>query len=171
MKLLLKIKHWQLFLLLIGCMVAQSFFAFNAPIPFLSEMFTLVFLLIFIGWLASIGFEANRRLPSELQASQKPMFVALIYAALYAVVFSVWLSPGSSKEPPNMNLILPFHILAMAGIFYSLGYTAKRLTTMTKGQKVSFYEYSGPFFLLWFFPIGVWFVQPRVNALLGSENA
>ena len=171
MKFLLKIKHWQLFLILVGSMVAPSFFAFGSPVPFLSEVLTLAFLLILIGWLASIGHEANKRLPRELQASQIPMFVALTYAALYSVVFSVWLAPGSGSEPSNMKLILPFHLLAMAGIFYSLGYTAKRLTTVSKGQKVNFFDYSGPFFLLWFFPIGVWFIQPRVNTLLGSENA
>jgi hypothetical protein len=30
---------------------------------------------------------------------------------------------------------------------------------------VSFYDFSGPFFLLWFFPIGIWIIQPRINRL------
>jgi len=43
-----------------------------------------------------------------------------------------------------------------------------RLVTLERRQPVTFFDYSGPFFLFWFFPIGVWFIQPRVNKLLGT---
>jgi len=32
-------------------------------------------------------------------------------------------------------------------------------------KAAGFYEYSGPFFLIWFFPIGLWIIQPRINRL------
>ena len=65
--------------------------------------------------------------------------------------------------------MVPMHLLAMLGIFYALVFTANRLTTLERKQQVSFFDYSGPFFLLWFFPIGIWFIQPRVNKLLGND--
>ena len=37
---------------------------------------------------------------------------------------------------------------------------------MRAGRRAdSFYDYAGAFFLLWFFPLGIWILQPRVNAL------
>ena len=63
------------------------------------------------------------------------------------------------------------HLLAMAAIFYALGFTSKQLVKLEQRENVSFFNYSGPFFLFWFFPIGIWFIQPKVNKLLGQENA
>jgi hydrogenase maturation factor len=37
------------------------------------------------------------------------------------------------------------------------------------GRTVSFYDYAGPFFLWWFFPLGIWFVQPRINRLFANS--
>ena len=172
MRLFVKAKHWQLFIVLFGCMIAPSFFIFESAIPFAFEAFTIIFMLGFFGWLWPVGSECNKRTPVELQKSPLPVLFGLVYAALYAVVFSILLAPEPGDiESSNMAYILPFHLGAMACIFYSLGYTAKRLVTLQRGQKVGFFEYSGPFFMFWFFPLGIWFIQPKVNSLLGSSNA
>lgn len=171
MRFFVKAKHWQLFAILVGCMFGQSYLGFSADIPFLAEALTLVFLLGFIGWVITIGYESNKRTASELQASPKPMLLGLGYAAAYSVFFSVFFnSSPTGSEPSSMTLILPFHLLAMTCIFYSLVYSAKRLVTYQCGENVSFFEYSGPFFLIWFFPIGIWFIQPKVNEM-ADQNA
>jgi hypothetical protein len=47
---------------------------------------------------------------------------------------------------------------------------AKNLVKAETGKRVTFYDYAGPFFLLWFFPIGVWFIQPRINQLYAEKH-
>jgi uncharacterized RDD family membrane protein YckC len=42
---------------------------------------------------------------------------------------------------------------------------SKNLVLAETSKPASFYDYAGPFFLIWFFPIGVWFTQPRINRL------
>src|SRR5262249_22613374 len=42
---------------------------------------------------------------------------------------------------------------------------SKSLVLAETTKPASFYDYAGPFFLLWFFPLGVWFTQPRINRL------
>ncbi len=54
---------------------------------------------------------------------------------------------------------------------YSLYFVAKNLAMAEKQEKVAFYDYAGPFFLLWFFFIGVWVIQPRINKMFASEPA
>jgi hypothetical protein len=46
---------------------------------------------------------------------------------------------------------------------------SKSLVLAETGKPASFYDYAGPFFLLWFFPVGIWIVQPRVNRLYSER--
>jgi hypothetical protein len=47
---------------------------------------------------------------------------------------------------------------------------ARNLAMAEKQEKVEFYDYAGAFFLLWFFFIGVWFIQPRINRMFAAEH-
>lgn len=173
MSIFLKAKHWQLFLVLVGSMfLAQSIMlsslqdgGISQSVLLMLPTFIMGFLLF--GWLWAIATACSRAMPEELYSLPKPMQFGLIYALIYMGYFGVVFgSPSSSPA----YIFIP-HLLAMAAIFYSLGFTAKQLTKLEQGKNVSFYSYSGPFFLFWFFPLGVWFVQPKVNVLLGNKNA
>lgn len=64
-----------------------------------------------------------------------------------------------------LGIIFPLHFFAMYCMFYLLYFVSKSLTLAESGKPASFYDDSGPFFLLWFFPIGIWIAQPRINRL------
>ncbi len=53
-------------------------------------------------------------------------------------------------------------------MFYDLYFVSKNLVLAETSKSASFYDYAGPFFLIWFFPVGVWFIQPRINRLYGQ---
>jgi hypothetical protein len=44
-------------------------------------------------------------------------------------------------------------------------YAAKTLKTVELGRAVKIDEYAGEAFLIWMIPLGVWFIQPRLNNL------
>ena len=50
-------------------------------------------------------------------------------------------------------------------MFYNLYFVSKSLLIAETGKSATFSEYAGEFFLLWFYPIGVWLIQPRINRL------
>jgi len=50
-------------------------------------------------------------------------------------------------------------------------FVSKSLVLAETGRPAVFYDYAGPFFLVWFFPIGVWIVQPRINRLYERKLA
>jgi hypothetical protein len=172
MSIFLKAKHWQLFLILLGIMFSAQAPIFNSvssqssPNVMAFLLPTLTFALLYFGWLCSVALACSKALPSELYSSPKPMFAGLIYALLY-LIFSSQFFASPNEQPPGY--IFPMHLAAMVAIFYSLGFTAKQLVKLERQQKVSFFSYSGPFFLFWFFPIGVWFIQPKVNQFLGNN--
>lgn len=67
------------------------------------------------------------------------------------------------------GILVVMHLLATIAVLYVLGFSAKNLIMAEKQAAISFFDYAGPFFLMWFFPIGVWFVQPRVNRLVAAR--
>lgn len=174
MSIYLKAKHWQLFIVLVGSMFLAQFIMFNTAMAGDSVntvLLTLPALLIgtlFFGWLWAISSACSKALPAELASSPRPMQVGLVYALIYFIFSSLFFF-GPGNQPPAYVVVM--HFLAMAAILYAMGFTAKQLTKLDQGKDISFYSYSGPFFLFWFFPIGIWFIQPKVNQLLGTKNA
>jgi len=174
----LKLKAWHLFAAFIipGVVGSWSVFDVQAPEEFESSfrnvmLVNIFFGVVFVGWVYSIGISANRRLSSELKLSELPLKLGLGYALVYMFIFTMFVSGiGSPSSSGTFALIMPFHLLAMFGMFFGLWYSAKQLVTLREGKEVSFTDFSGPFFLIWFFPIGVWFVQPMVNELLGEAH-
>jgi hypothetical protein len=176
-------KAWQIFVVLVAPMLAAQFvFAAMIPIPVgrppdmaaldqLTRIMLLVggaMFLFFLSWLLSIGWVSNRRVSAEFRPRARWFFAAPVYAIAY-FTFASYFFPASLAAGESLPwLIFVMHILAMVAIFYVLGFTAKNIMMAERQAPVSFFDYSGPFFLLWFFPIGVWFVQPRVNRLVAA---
>ena len=169
MRFFLTAKAWQVFLLIMASMFVGAFIQ-PAPANFnILMLSTLVFMAVWAAWLWSIANASNNKLEPPLRKSPRLMVVGLVIAASY-LLMAPWLWPDMRTGQGGIPaLMVPMHLLAMLGIFYALVFTANRLTTLERKQQVSFFDYSGPFFLLWFFPIGIWFIQPRVNKLLGND--
>ena len=64
---------------------------------------------------------------------------------------------------------LPF-LYVFYAFFYCLAYPAKALKSIESGKDVSLGDYIGDFFLILFFPIGVWFIQPRLNKIAMKDK-
>lgn len=63
-------------------------------------------------------------------------------------------------------IIVPLHLFSMFCIFYSLYFVAKTFKTVELQREVSFSDFVGEFFLIWFYPIGIWFIQPKINKMI-----
>jgi hypothetical protein len=94
--------------------------------------------------------------------------ISLVYPVVYVPIFFFLVIPDAGVP---IWVILPLHLACMVCIFYLLYFVSKNLLLVETGKQVSFYEYAGPFFLLWFFPIGVWIVQPKVNRLYAEKSS
>lgn len=169
----LRAKHWQLFLVLVGSMFLTQALMLNSVMdggavnPLVMILPTVLVGAVFFGWIWAIASACYRALPRDLASSPRPMKIGLVYALIYISLSGVLLFGAGNQLPGYVALM---HLLAMSAVFYSLGYTAKQLTKLEQKQDVTFFSYSGPFFLLWFFPLGIWFIQPKVNQLLGQEK-
>lgn len=177
----LEAKAWYLFVLIVGGMVSsQGLFMIHvefetgpptAPWEAIPPMF--VWTGCLLAWLWALGTGLNEKVPRPLRMGTGFFKFALAYAFLYMLAFGVvliWIAGGGSGGPKSAVALLLFHLFAMFCMFYVLYFVAKNLTTAERQQKVTFYDYSGPFFLLWFFPLGIWVIQPRVNRMFREEG-
>jgi hypothetical protein len=134
----------------------------------LIAIITGLFMGSFLGWFWSMGSFLSSIVQPALKLKMGFFRFALVYAAIYLPVF---MALFQSLNPTVFAVIMPFHFFAMYCIFYMLYFVSKSLVLVETGKSASFYDYAGPFFLIWFFPIGVWIIQPRINRLYAERTA
>jgi len=180
--LFLRAKHWQIFALLVGvgfvgdvvlivssisatARSPQDFGKIGLPFGFVMALF----MFFFLGWFWSMGSFLSSIVQPSLRLKMGFFRFALVYPGLYIFVFMA-LFQSSTTNPALLAIIFPFHFFAMFCIFYDLYFVSKSLVLAETSKPLSFYDYAGPFFLMWFFPIGVWFTQPRINRLYAERE-
>ena len=191
----LKIKHWQLFLLTIGIpLIAQmtlmySMFneIFNNNEPELYSFDHLIYLLvvillgtgIFFAWMWAISFGLRPKIPQELLFKSTVFKIAFFILIAYIVVISLFvgvlMSSISSNEPDSMPIspfallvLFPLNLLAVLCMFYCMYFSAKTIKTAELQKPVTLSDFAVEFVLFWFYIVGIWILQPRINKLFQS---
>ncbi|MCW8877829.1 MAG: hypothetical protein OQK04_03350 [Kangiellaceae bacterium] len=182
MNVFLKMKSWQVFGLIFGLpfvfqsLLMSRIMSSNTIEP--KEIFGILsymmlgFMAIFMTWFWGLGTGLNNIVKPEIRPSSKLFKFGIIYSASYMILFMLFMTRFVEQEELGsmMGVIFPLHLFAMFCMFYGLHFIAKNLVMAEKNEAVKFGEFSGPFFLIWFFPIGIWFVQPRINKLISNND-
>lgn len=175
---LVRAPHWQIFLLVGGLYFASSvgLILFRLPsahpeklldFPGLLNGFVIALgMSPFFLWFWSMGSFLNELISPENRPGLGFFRFSLTYPPLYFVLF---FAAFGSASPMLWTVIFPLHMLGMVCMFYLLYFVSKSLALVELGRNVTFYDYAGPFFLLWFFPFGVWVVQPRLNRIHAAQ--
>lgn len=171
---LLRAKHWQIFLFLLAgpAMLELAAIGFppNGSSPwrgsgstgYLDLIAMKLAVLCLVAWLGSLASFLRSVQRAELRMKTRFFRFAVAYAAIYSIAFFPEFIPARSVPALVTELL---NLLCVTCLFYVLYFAAKNFALAKTGKPASFDVYVVPFFLLWFFPIGVWFVQPKVNQL------
>jgi len=177
-KFFLKSKHWQLFFILFCLMFVFQVSIFiqvaeNRGIDFFGLQ-TVAFMLCFLSWFYFLITGLNKKIENQnLRINTKYLWIPIVFPILYLTVllsifplgFSISSKGNSDANPMWLLIIFPVHLLSMFCIFFLMYKAAKTIKIAELQKPVSFVDFAGEFFLLWFFPIGVWFLQPKINKL------
>jgi len=142
----LKLPAWLLFIILLSSWIA----------PYGMSLSTVVLCC----WLVLLGISVNRLVPSDYQFSYTWYIFRILFACIYILIIDYFYG---TKIPKS---VYPVHIVASLFIFSSIWTSAKAIVLAETHKKQKFDRYIGTFFLLWFFPVGIWLVQPRLNRLV-----
>jgi hypothetical protein len=165
--------HWQVFTFLMGLlcvgeilMIAVGPKGDSVEIPLVSVIVAELCWICFALWFWSLGSFLNSIVRPDLRLNVRFFQFALAYPPVYMAVFQVVFERPTTAY---VTAMFPFHLLAMFCVFFDLKFVSQSLAMAETGRAVSFYDYAGPFFLLWFFPVGIWFVHPRINRLYDAS--
>jgi hypothetical protein len=118
-------------------------------------------------WLWSLGSFLTSIVRPTQRLSLGFFGFALVCAPVYLFLFNVFFQNLTHLV---LLFVFPLHLLAMFCLVYSFYFVSKSLVSAERGEPVSFSNYAGELFLIWFFPIGIWIVQPRVNRLYADKK-
>lgn len=197
MKVFLRMKHWQLFLLLFGIpfifqvigALSLSYFKNPALLFMVFPLILFLYMIAFFTWFYTLGTNLNRKLPDTVQMSLKRFKIFLSIPFLYFLLICIFLfclfrslaemAASGASDPSAFSaiqphwmifvLVIPLHFFSIFCILYSLYFIAKSLKVAEGQRAVTFNDFAGEFFLIWFFPVGVWFIQPRINRLFSDD--
>ncbi len=191
---LLKAKHWQIFMLTFGIPMIAQFIAmasilahFNIqanpnPAVMLNNIKFIPFLLVlFLGllfmWLWSAGIGLQKRIPENAKMKTNLfkvfLFIPIIYMLILGIVLSYTVNGFFNFDPKsNLGLIvilffvmILLHLLSIFSIFYCIYFVARTIKTAELQRAVVFSDFITEFFMVWFSPLGIWVIQPRINKL------
>ncbi len=145
------------------------------------DWFALVMLcfgLLFFGWLWALAIGLQKWLPVEIKM-KTARFKVFFFIPLAYFLFMISSIPRLFAMDGNsffLNLgiivavIVPLHLFSMFCILHTFYFAAKTLKTVELKRKVVFRDFIGEFFLLWFYFIGIWIIQPKVNQLYEKNS-
>lgn len=188
MKIILTAKHWQLFLVVfmlpfIFESVALPLLLKDYAVDLLIVMPVRMFILFggLFMWLLSIASQLNDMLPEGLRLRPRRFKLLLITAFIYTLFVIGFMGLGCGfgfgtniemGQAPSggmlggvIGLVLPLLFLAYC-VIYCFRFVSVVILSMELQRRVKFFDYLGVFFLLLFFPIGIWILQPRINKVV-----
>jgi hypothetical protein len=170
MKNLLRIKHWQLFIILtstlfISIFVAESSLKIGTFESLkLSVLIREIGLIVYFLWLLILGISLNNR-PENPHKFKSGIYIAAILFCILGY------SDMNLQIIFSENYFIPYYIsmlsmpLTLFGLIYVFYNLPMSLKSLESNKKVGFGDCVADLFLLFAFPIGVWFTQPRINRL------
>ena len=194
----LNAKHWQLFTLMFGIPILLQIITMTSmfvnidansnPDPTgtlnMMKIFPIIMLLyvgLFFGWFWSIGIGLQKYIPSDINMKTKKFkiffFIPLIYILFFLTIIGTTfygISSGNNAVGGIVGkmlfIVIPMHLFSMFCMFYLLYFVSKAIKTTELERNVTFSEFIGEFFMIWFFPIGIWFIQPRINKIVNKKS-
>lgn len=132
----------------------------------------IVSMVILFGWLYTVATRLHPKLPADHQLKINRFRFAFFFPVVYIVaVICFVVVIVTSDSPEWLFAIFPFQILAMVCMFYVLYFTSKSIKSVELQRRVQFGDYAGEFFMIWIFFVGVWYIQPRINAIFANDTS
>lgn len=186
----LKAKHWQIFMITFGLPIILEIIAMpfmiigNNPMVIMKIMPIMMIFFIggFFGWFWAIAIGLQNKVPTGVKMKVKKFkvffFIPLIYIILifgfmgfaFGGILENGQQPSGGMIGGLVGIIVPLHLFSMFCIFYCLYFVSKTFKTVELQREVTFSDFAGEFFMIWFFPIGVWIVQPKINKMIENKE-
>jgi hypothetical protein len=173
---LLIIKHWQLFIVL-TCTIFISIIVVENGLKIgdfdslqLSSLIRVIGVIILFMWFLILGLSLNGVTNNPHKFKSGLFIAAILFCAFGYVNMNLEIIFSKNYSVPEIVTWLS-PLLTLAGLVYVFYNLPKSLRSLETNKKVGFSDCIGDMFLLFAFPIGVWFTQPRINKLFMNSQS
>ena len=178
---ILKAKHWLIFTIIIGIpFIGNPMFMHTIGMsdnPLIGVLvFPIIFVLSIVGvysWVWSVAIGLQKYVPSEvkLKVNRFKVFFMIPLVYILLIVITVLFAVFSEDFNPMIFLaVVPLHLFSIFCMFHNIYFVAKTLRTVELQRQIRSDNYIGELFLVWFLPIGIWFIQPRINRIVEERE-
>jgi hypothetical protein len=165
---LLRLQHWQIFVYLI---IVPGFF----PDGDSKMYFQICWGLLFVLWVIKVDEELYNRLPAGVRLNFNLLLINFLISATY--FFTIWLTVGGYHITDDnyqdygwkVWIYIPMHLYCFFCFFYAIRFTSKAIASIENKRDVDIGYYGTYMAALFFFPIGIWWIQPKINRILRTE--
>ena len=187
MRFFLQIKAWQLFVLLFFLpFIINGFIAgvFGGPNPGANKALHTASLLlpmvsIYLVWLWAAGKILYLKSPRQEAVGHYGLFkISIIYSFVYnaySIIFVLPLlleNPQFQLEESSSTLLRVVDVLSTFAWFYSIYFVSRALVVYEaiSDEQARFFGILKLVLCFAFYPLGLWFAQPRINKAVQSED-
>ena len=167
---ILKLKHWQVFIgfmtfLVLYYLTADSKFdSDNSSLITLNTTFSVIGQIVFFSWVLLIGLSLNKIKENPHHFSKILLVISVLCCILgYGGLQLRSLSADGSSINETISFFLT--LLTFFGLIYTFKNVSQSLKSIETGEKAKFKDYILDAILIFMFPIGIWFIQPRLNRI------
>lgn len=158
MDFVLKAKHWQVFIVLMIFV-----FMVNISIeslPYVNIIMGYLGIFLFMLWYWMLGDSLLNLLPPKIEISNT---LFLVNGAIIVLSFAVVVIVFNGHYTGNGILGFLWVMYLFYALFQFGTFPMRVLKSLEQRREVSSGEAIGSALLMFFWPIGIWFVQPRIN--------
>lgn len=191
--LILNLKHWQTFLILYSLPIALAIFSFVLlffPLRTDEEIEKFILLALNVSILSIISPFIQMswnwimtkacldKLPQEVKLKSLGYYICFFLLFITLGLTAAFLIIGYQVNDTGIEFIealleievfltlIPLQIISILSSIYMFSFQAKVLKSVETQKEALFSNYINEFFFFLFFPIGIWFIQPRLNKLV-----
>ncbi len=133
--------------------------------------------LVYYGWMWSVVHGLQKRIPDGITVKTGLFKLALLIPFLSSCAlllsmrglimgaFNKLIAGATDWDFSSLYWIIPLFFFSIFCNFYCFYVVAKTVKTVELKREVRFGDFVGEFFMTWFFPIGVFMIQPKINVM------
>jgi len=183
-------RHWQLFVVMLLPMVVAYSLYFPSmsldPVTNPEQSFALLedsfikmmlvslfgYMLLYL-WIWVIGRVCNSSLPRISRRKDGLFNFSVPFALCYLPIATIAFPKLVATEGAHWSaaLIIPLHIAASFMLFYAMIFAARSVASLGQNRRAGFGRSFLFFMGIMYFPIGVWIIQPCLNAAFADTQS
>ena len=178
MRTILKLKHWQIFILSWGTFTIIPTTVFIAP-AVIGLCFRLWLILFLISLMNS--FIWVWAIVKELEKLSRSISTKLFKIAFWIPFIYIWkficimLCSAFGRKIKSINpeiemtIFVCWGVLSVLCIIYGLAFIGRLIKSIELGRPLSIKEHIAESLLMLFPPIGIWIIQPKLNKIIAQH--